>query len=1091
MSNCKLAALTGLVSFMVAAGCASDSGQPKANAGADMQVSGLTFVTLHGTGKAEHGGLLNYQWIQTGGAPVVLTNAHSPEPTFIAPNLDSTLVFELTVTEESKHRSDSVAVHVASTLPQYDYQLLSSTAIAGGGADRALHSVYDADLQRLYVVNATDRTLEVFTLADPAHPLLVGSLDLLAASGASEIGAPTSIALSRRSIAVAIEASPLQAPGILELWDTTTLLPLGHFPVGPAPRSVVFTPDETRVMTVNEGDPSENFLVDPEGSVSIVQLVPRYGAPPSDSGMVERATSVTDPVTQIGGLGWAQPEPAFEDPAVVPAGPTSTGAATGQPFEHKGTQITTVNFHAFDAQKDALIASGVRILGPHATVSEDLEPVSIALNAAGTQAWVMCEENNAMALLDLEQELFVDVRPLGFKTWNDPLALRHSEMVFHAWDQAPVLAPIGNGLQAELGGFTGLSYIGESAGVLHFWAIPDRGPTLLALQANGDAQLETPFAWPQYPAKLVALSFDPATHQFALEGEVSLLRSDEYTPISGLPNLLATTEGLAFHDGQPVDTHGAALPLDPFGADFGAVVQLPSGQVLLGDRYRPSLYLFSPTGTLQQRYVPVGSNGFGVNLGKETLPAVYAQRRAGTGFDGVAYDPIVNKAYAFMGAALDNPDDALDSVSKQSRIARILELELPSGNVTGEYVYVLEGGTSAARIAEAVWDGPSSALLVLEVNDQQGAAARNVVNRILLANATNLTLLSGPAYASIAGPGGVLETTAPCDLAALVPSIVPVHKDLATDLAAGGCTVQYELQGFMPLGGERMLLVTDNEFGLHDAVLDLSSGGVILPSSDPQRTVFTLVHCPLIGLDASDQDAGISIRDWPVRGMYMPDAMVRHDSGGFSFLLTANEGQPRDHYASHGVVEERRVSELQLDPSVFPAAAGLQQSAELGRLMVSGLCGDSDADGFYEELWSFGGRSFAVWSPDGEMLYDSGDTLERMLAAWEPELFNSDGTQATFDTRSDDRGAEPKSLAVGDVNGTPYVFVGLEEFCGVAVFDLSIPTAPSFACFLVSPLDRGAHGLVFVEAAQSSTGRPLLVSTNSLSGSVAVFELDF
>lgn len=77
-----------------------------------------------------------------------------------------------------------------------------------------------------------------------------------------------------------------------------------------------------------------------------------------------------------------------------------------------------------------------------------------------------------------------------------------------------------------------------------------------------------------------------------------------------------------------------------------------------------------------------------------------------------------------------------------------------------------------------------------------------------------------------------------------------------------------------------------------------------------------------------------------------------------------------------------------------------------GRLKVSSW---KDKEATYDELYSFGARSFSIWRADTlELVYDSGDQLGRKVAERRPDLFNNNaGTNErvndTFDDRSDDK----------------------------------------------------------------------------------------
>jgi hypothetical protein len=253
------------------------------------------------------------------------------------------------------------------------------------------------------------------------------------------------------------------------------------------------------------------------------------------------------------------------------------------------------------------------------------------------------------------------------------------------------------------------------------------------------------------------------------------------------------------------------------------------------------------------------------------------------------------------------------------------------------------------------------------------------------------------------------------------------------------------------------------------------------------------------GLDASDADGGAAIRAWPVRGLYQPDAIAAFEVAGEVLLATANEGDPR---AYAGYEEEVRVEELDLDPAVFPAseAEALRRRDALGRLHVSRACGDADGDGRHEALCAFGARSLALWSAEGELVFESGDALERITAEAVPRGFNADHVENGVDRRSDDRGPEPEGVAVGRIDGRTYVFLGLERVGGIVVYDVSDPRRPWLVEY-VNDRDFGGHprrdtagdlgpeGVLFIGADASPTGEPLLAVSNEVSGSVALYRI--
>lgn len=247
------------------------------------------------------------------------------------------------------------------------------------------------------------------------------------------------------------------------------------------------------------------------------------------------------------------------------------------------------------------------------------------------------------------------------------------------------------------------------------------------------------------------------------------------------------------------------------------------------------------------------------------------------------------------------------------------------------------------------------------------------------------------------------------------------------------------------------------------------------------------------GFDASDRDSTtslgkINIRNWPVYGMYEPDAIAQFTVGGNTYYITANEGDSR---AYTGFSEEVRVGAAGyvLDPSAFPTAATLKLNENLGRLQLTNATGDTDGDTDFDQIQALGARSFSIWSSTFTQVYDCGDQLERISAEQNPAAFNSEGTPATFDTRSDNKGPEPEAVATGTVNGVLYAFVGTERTGDIYVYDITNPNAPVFKQYIDNPADQGVEGLIFIPAAQSPTGKALLISSAEVSKTVTVYEL--
>ncbi|MEM8960056.1 MAG: choice-of-anchor I family protein [Acidobacteriota bacterium] len=242
------------------------------------------------------------------------------------------------------------------------------------------------------------------------------------------------------------------------------------------------------------------------------------------------------------------------------------------------------------------------------------------------------------------------------------------------------------------------------------------------------------------------------------------------------------------------------------------------------------------------------------------------------------------------------------------------------------------------------------------------------------------------------------------------------------------------------------------------------------------------------GLDASDRDGRINIQPWPVRGMYQPDAIVAFVHDGEPYVVTANEGDSRQADDDEpGFKEEARVRDLDLET---PLLDELKDKKKLGRLKVTRTLGDTDGDGKYEALYSFGARSISVWRGDGSLVWDSGEQLARAVERANPDCFNCNGAPDERDTRSDDKGIEPEGLALGLVGERRFVFVGLERVGGVAAFDIGDPTAPELAHYESQRRgDRSPEGLLFLPAATSPNGKAMLVLACELSGTVSLWDV--
>lgn len=915
------------------------------------------------------------------------------------------------------------------------------TYSSGLGEGAAEIVSYDPKSRRLFTINAASSSVDILSVRDPRSPTLVKRLDL------SGLGSPNSVDIHDGVVAVAIQAPVKTDPGSVAFY-TTDGVPLGSVPAGALPDMLTFTPDGRHVLVANEAEPSGYGagFVDPEGSVSIVR-VPR---------------SLNE---------WKK-----------------FGAAN----------VRTVDFRQFVGQEAALRAKGIRIYGPGATAAQDFEPEYIAASADSRRAYVTLQENNAIAVIDVEKARVLQLLPLGYKDYSAKPAVSAT----YEWENLPPIGYTAAGQKLTLGGFSGLAYERTTRdGKLQFVTTTDRGPNA---EPTG---IRRPFLLPGFAPRLVRFTLDPSDGRFDLLEQITFKRADG-KPISGLPNTALSGEtNQAYNDEVPVDLFGNVLPLDPLGGDFECIVVADDGSFWLGDEYRPALYHFDRKGTLLQRYVPVGTHaaagkavpaaGVAGEFGIEALPAVIAQRRQNRGIEALAEQD--GKLYAFVQSPIRNPASLANGALNAMRNVRVVEFD-PATLATRQFLYEMDNpaplnaaDTRADKIGDATATGTGE-FLVIERDDDNVpnvdlAAITKKVYSFTLVNATDITGLDVmyPVLRNGVTVNLSLDQMTVAELASV--NVRGISKTLHVDLAQAGYASVQKIEGLAALDDGRLAVINDNDFRVAQIVVDNATGTFSLaPGYQPEKETLGLIDVP--GLDASDRDSKINIRDWPLFGMYEPDSIAAYQVKGRTYLVTANEGDARDW---PGFSEEARVSTLTLDPAAFPTGATLKQAGNLGRNNVTRSLGDTDGDGDYDQLYSLGGRSFSIWSSTGERVYDSGSEFERVTAAEDPAHFNASNDNTNFDDRSDNKGPEPEGVAVGEIDGRTYAFIGLERVGGIMMYDITDPAAPFFVDYLNNrdfasgTGDAGPEGVHFIAACDSPNGQPLVAVANEISGTVTLY----
>lgn len=233
------------------------------------------------------------------------------------------------------------------------------TSIADAPFDSSAAEIvnYDSCTDKLYVVNAKEKRIDVLSLDADSKPTQTSTIDLFTAGVSAEIniGAANSVAVHNGLVAVAIENENKQENGIIALYRSDDLTLVTTYPAGALPDMVSFSKDGRYIASANEGEPNDNYTNDPEGSVTLVDL--KKG-----------------------------------------------------PLKATISQITFTDILAVD--------EGVRISGKNASIAQDLEPEYLTFADNG-KLYVALQENNAFAIIDPKKGQLEKIVGLGSKSWSD------------------------------------------------------------------------------------------------------------------------------------------------------------------------------------------------------------------------------------------------------------------------------------------------------------------------------------------------------------------------------------------------------------------------------------------------------------------------------------------------------------------------------------------------------------------------------------------------------------------------------------------------------------------------------------------------
>ncbi len=248
------------------------------------------------------------------------------------------------------------------------------------------------------------------------------------------------------------------------------------------------------------------------------------------------------------------------------------------------------------------------------------------------------------------------------------------------------------------------------------------------------------------------------------------------------------------------------------------------------------------------------------------------------------------------------------------------------------------------------------------------------------------------------------------------------------------------------------------------------------------------------------KDDEIDIKWENLHGVYMPDGISIYETGGKTYLLTANEGDASEwgDYINEIEIQIEGEDVKVLDKSVMD---GLPTGGEF-----------KDSDNFI-----FGARSFSIYEVSDSGLtqvFDSGSDFEKITAEMFPDNFNASNDDNDTDDRSDNKGPEPENVTVQTIGSNTYAYIGLERIGGVMMYDITVPQNAVFVDYIntrdfsVDFLDKdelpvgvgsdetvqatqgdiSVEGIVAVSDDNSPTGKPLVITANEVSGTIAVYQ---
>jgi hypothetical protein len=281
--------------------------------------------------------------------------------------------------------------------------------------------------------------------------------------------------------------------------------------------------------------------------------------------------------------------------------------------------------------------------------------------------------------------------------------------------------------------------------------------------------------------------------------------------LSGLPLPGAESELEA-----AFDLGGRPLGSDPCGADTEGIAALDDGTFWVADEYGPSLLRVAGDGRVLFRVVPRGASAalrdarFPV---RAVLPRIASRRRLNRGFEALALSKDGRRLFAMFQSALSLPDRR---ASEQGRYARLWALDARTGRFVAQYLYPFDPPQTFARDARA---GNVTAA-DLKICDAVAVGARDLLVLERISRTAKIYRVRLGATAETPRKHvdpATRPTLERMDATALAAARVPLLRKTLVFSTDDAPRIDRDLEGLALLSPRRLLLVTDNDFGVEGA----------------------------------------------------------------------------------------------------------------------------------------------------------------------------------------------------------------------------------------------------------------------------------